>query len=122
MGIPLLTGWLRLNGRRALIRGSVRFLAGLAAMALSPWYSLAFVLLPIGGLGTAPRPTTARMIPPARRSIGLNSAHASKTLPISRGTGSSNPFPSSGESANSRSQRDQRYLGGVSTVMPLASA
>jgi predicted MFS family arabinose efflux permease len=53
MGIPLSTGWLRLNGRRALIRGSVLFLAGLAAMALSPWYSLAFVLLLIGGLGTA---------------------------------------------------------------------
>jgi MFS family permease len=29
------------------------FLIGLAAMALSPWYSLAFVLLLIGGLGTA---------------------------------------------------------------------
>jgi hypothetical protein len=45
-----------------------------------------------------PRPTTARMIPPRRRSIGPNSAEASKLLPISRGTGSSNPFPSSGES------------------------
>ena len=53
MGIPLSIGWLRLNGRRALIRGSVLFLAGLAAMALSPWYSLAFLLLLIGGLGTA---------------------------------------------------------------------
>jgi predicted MFS family arabinose efflux permease len=31
----------------------VLFLAGLAAMALSPWYSSAFVLLLIGGLGTA---------------------------------------------------------------------
>jgi MFS family permease len=53
MGIPLSAGWLRLNGRRALIRGSVLFLVGLATMALSPWYSLAFVLLLIGGLGTA---------------------------------------------------------------------
>src|ERR1700746_3175871 len=46
-------GWLRLNGRRALLRGSLLFLMGLAAMVLSPWYSLAFVLLLIGGLGTA---------------------------------------------------------------------
>jgi hypothetical protein len=44
------------------------------------------------------RPTTARMMPPRRRSIGPNSADASKPLPISRGTGNSNPFPSSGES------------------------
>src|SRR6516164_7379986 len=53
IGIPLSTGWLRLNGRRALLRGSLLFLIGLAAMALSPWYALAFVLLVIGGLGTA---------------------------------------------------------------------
>jgi MFS family permease len=53
MGIPLSAGWLRLTGRGALIRGSVLFLAGLAAMALCPWYSLAFALLLIGGLGTA---------------------------------------------------------------------
>ena len=43
------------------------------------------------------RPKT-RMIPPRRRSIGLNSAEASKPLLISRGTGSLNPFSSSGES------------------------
>jgi hypothetical protein len=36
------------------------------------------------------------------RSIGLNSAEASKPLLILRGTGISNPFPSSGESANFR--------------------
>jgi MFS family permease len=36
-----------------LLRGSLLFLIGLLAMALSPWYSLAFVLLLIGGLGTA---------------------------------------------------------------------
>jgi predicted MFS family arabinose efflux permease len=53
VGIPLSTGWLRLNGRRALLRGSLLFLMGLSAMALSPWYSLAFLLLLIGGLGTA---------------------------------------------------------------------
>jgi hypothetical protein len=47
-----------------------------------------------------PRPTTARMMPPRRRSIGSNSAEASKPLPISRGTGRSNPFPSSGESGS----------------------
>jgi hypothetical protein len=53
IGIPLSTGWLRLEGRRALLRGSLLFMIGLAAMALSPWYALAFVLLLIGGLGTA---------------------------------------------------------------------
>jgi len=53
IGIPLSTGWLRLEGRRALLRGSLLFVIGLAAMALSPWYALAFVLLLIGGLGTA---------------------------------------------------------------------
>src|SRR6266478_8886389 len=52
-GIALSAGWLRLNGSRALVRGSLLFLMGLAAMALSPWYLLAFVLLLIGGLGTA---------------------------------------------------------------------
>src|SRR6516162_2362704 len=53
VGIPLSTGQLRLSGRGALLRGSLLFLVGLAAMALSPWYWLAFVLLLIGGLGTA---------------------------------------------------------------------
>ena len=52
-GIALSAGWLRLNGRRALLRGSFLFLAGVIAMALSPWYGLAFMLLVIGGLGTA---------------------------------------------------------------------
>src|SRR5205823_7392212 len=52
--LPILSaGWLRLNGRRALLRGSFLFLAGVIAMALSPWYGLAFMLLVIGGLGTA---------------------------------------------------------------------
>src|ERR1700747_1078342 len=49
IGIPLSIGWIRLDGRRALLRGSLLFLMGLAAMALSPWYLLAFVLLLIGG-------------------------------------------------------------------------
>ena len=53
IGIPLSIGWIRLDGRRALLRGSLLFLIGLATMALSPWYLLAFVLLLIGGLGTA---------------------------------------------------------------------
>jgi hypothetical protein len=35
------------------LRGSFLFFAGLVAMALSPWYGLAFMLLVIGGLGTA---------------------------------------------------------------------
>jgi predicted MFS family arabinose efflux permease len=52
-GISLSTGWPRLDGRRALLRGSFLFLTGLVAMALSPWYALAFTLLLIGGLGTA---------------------------------------------------------------------
>src|SRR5499427_1767944 len=73
IGIPLSTGWLRLNGRRALVRGSLLFLMGLTAMALSPWYALAFVLLLIGGLGTAAfsnMQTTLILteVPPASRS------------------------------------------------------
>src|ERR1700746_273304 len=54
IGIPLSIGWIRLEGRRALLRGSLLFLMGLAAMALSPWYLLAFVLLLIGGLRAPP--------------------------------------------------------------------
>jgi hypothetical protein len=65
--------------------------------------------------GTAidlPRPTTTRMVPPRRRSISPNSAETSKPLPISRGTGSSNPFPSSGESnANLNSEPDKQRRG-----------
>jgi MFS family permease len=52
-GIALSAGWLRLSGSRALLRGSLLFLIGLMAMAISPLYSLAFVLLLIGGFGTA---------------------------------------------------------------------
>jgi MFS family permease len=53
VGIALSAGWLRFNSSRALLQGSFLFLAGVIAMALSPWYGLAFVLLVIGGLGTA---------------------------------------------------------------------
>ena len=53
VGIALSAGWLRLGGSRALLQGSFLFLAGVIAMALSPWYGLAFVVLVIGGLGTA---------------------------------------------------------------------
>ncbi len=53
IGVALSAGWLRLNGARALLQGSFLFLGGVIAMALSPWYGLAFVLLLIGGLGTA---------------------------------------------------------------------
>jgi len=45
-----------------------------------------------------PRPTTARVLPPRRPSVGPNPTEASKPLPIRRGTEISNPFPSSGES------------------------
>jgi MFS family permease len=53
VGIALSAGWLRLDGARALVRGSFLFLGGVIAMALSPWFGLAFVLLLVGGLGTA---------------------------------------------------------------------
>jgi MFS family permease len=53
IGTALSAGWLRLDGSRALLRGSLLFLVGVVGMALSPWYGLAFVLLLIGGLGTA---------------------------------------------------------------------
>src|SRR6266581_3832127 len=53
IGVALAAGWLRLNGARSLLQGSFLFLGGVIAMALSPWYGLAFVLLLIGGLGTA---------------------------------------------------------------------
>src|SRR5437879_4614760 len=52
-GGALAAGWLRLNGAHSLLQGSFLFLGGVIAMALSPWYGLAFVLLLIGGLGTA---------------------------------------------------------------------
>jgi MFS family permease len=73
VGIALAAGWLQLDGSRALLRGSFLFLGGVIAMALSPWYGLAFGLLVIGGLGTAAfanMQTTLILIeaPPAARS------------------------------------------------------
>ena len=53
VGIALSAGWLHLYGARALLQGSFLFLGGVIAMALAPWYGLAFVLLLVGGLGTA---------------------------------------------------------------------
>ena len=47
-----------------------------------------------------PRPTTARVVPPRRLSIGPNPTEASKPLPIWRGTRSSNPFRSSRQSVS----------------------
>ena len=47
-----------------------------------------------------PRPTTARVVPPRRLSIGPNPTEASKPLPIWRGTEISNPFPSSRQSVS----------------------
>ena len=49
-----------------------------------------------------PRPTTTWMIPPRRRSIDPIPTEASNQLSIWRGTEISNPFRSSGESANFR--------------------
>jgi predicted MFS family arabinose efflux permease len=53
VGLALSIGWLKLDGARALLQGSFLLLGGVIAMALSPWYGLAFALLLIGGLGTA---------------------------------------------------------------------
>jgi hypothetical protein len=93
IGIPLSTGWLHLNGRRALLRGSLLFLMGLAAMALSPWCALAFVLLLIGGLGTAAfsnMQTTLILTeaPPATRSGGAPLVELGVNgLPVGRDAG-----------------------------------
>ena len=53
VGIAMSLGWLRLDGTRALLQGSFLSLGGIILMALSPWYGLAFMLLVIGGCGTA---------------------------------------------------------------------
>ena len=53
LGVALSAGWLRLDNSRALVQGSFLFLAGVIAMALSPWFGLAVALLLVGGLGTA---------------------------------------------------------------------
>jgi MFS family permease len=53
VGIAMSLGWLRLDSSRALLQGSFLSLGGIILMALSPWYGLAFVLLLIGGFGSA---------------------------------------------------------------------
>jgi MFS family permease len=52
-GLVLSVGWLGADHPRLFIGGSFGFLAALIVMALSPWFSLAFLALLIGGLGTA---------------------------------------------------------------------
>jgi MFS family permease len=52
-GMAMAAGWVRMDRPRMMISGSFLFLFALAAMALAPWYALAFVLLLVGGLGTA---------------------------------------------------------------------
>jgi MFS family permease len=53
IGFALSAGRLPRDPSRALVRGSLLFMAGLVATALSPWYGLAFAALLVGGLGTA---------------------------------------------------------------------
>lgn len=53
-GLLIAFGVLRVNNPAAtLVRGSLFFLLGVGAAALSPWYGLAVLLLYVGGLGTA---------------------------------------------------------------------
>jgi MFS family permease len=52
-GMAMATGWVRIDRPRMMISGSSLFLVALVATALAPWYTLAFLLLLLGGLGTA---------------------------------------------------------------------
>jgi MFS family permease len=52
-GLAMATGLVRMDRPRMMISGSFLFLFALVATALAPWYALAFLLLLIGGLGTA---------------------------------------------------------------------
>jgi MFS family permease len=52
-GMAMATGWVRMDRPRMMISGSSLFLVALVATALAPWYTLAFLLLLLGGLGTA---------------------------------------------------------------------
>jgi MFS family permease len=52
-GLAMATGFMRMDRPRVMINGSFLFLVALVATALAPWYALAFLLLLIGGLGTA---------------------------------------------------------------------
>jgi predicted MFS family arabinose efflux permease len=53
IGALMSVGWVRLDGTRSMLHGSFLLLGGIIAMALSPWYAAAYVLLVIGGLGSA---------------------------------------------------------------------
>lgn len=52
-GLAFSAGWLRLDRRRGMIRGSFLFLGAVVAAALAPWYALACAVLLVGGFGTA---------------------------------------------------------------------
>jgi MFS family permease len=52
-GMAMAAGWVRMDRPRMMISGSFLFLFALVATAMAPWYALAFVLLLVGGLGTA---------------------------------------------------------------------
>jgi MFS family permease len=52
-GLAMATGLMRMDRPRMMISGSFLFLFALVVTALAPWYALAFLLLLIGGLGTA---------------------------------------------------------------------
>jgi MFS family permease len=52
-GMAMATGRVRIDRPRMMISGSSLFLVALVATALAPWYTLAFLLLLLGGLGTA---------------------------------------------------------------------
>jgi MFS family permease len=52
-GLALSTGWLPADHPRLFIGGSFGFLAALIVMSLAPWFAMAFLVLLVGGLGTA---------------------------------------------------------------------
>jgi len=52
-GVLIATGFLRMDRQAAFAGGSALFMVALIAMALSPWYGLAFFVLFVGGFGTA---------------------------------------------------------------------
>ena len=53
VGVALAAGWIRLGGRRAMLRGTLLFFLGLLAMALTPWYGAAVAIMCVAGFGTA---------------------------------------------------------------------
>jgi MFS family permease len=52
-GLAMAMGLVRMDRPRMMISGSSLFLVALVATAFAPWYALAFLLLLVGGLGTA---------------------------------------------------------------------